>query len=868
MPQDKFLFEKIEAFEEGGFLAELPQVILPSLSQKIVLRDYQEKAFRYFVTYYESEQLHKNKQVHTLFHMATGSGKTVIMAGLILYLYSKGYRKFLFFVNQSNIVDKTRDNFVEPGSPKYLFNDTIKYLGETIKIRKVNKFSDHQIDDIEICFSTVQKLHLDLMLPHEDTITYNDFENDKIVFIADESHHINSMTKKETKEEEEMRNSWEYSVMNAFASNKDNVLLEFTATCDLNDRNVRAKYLDKIIFDYPLKKFRESGYTKDFQNFATESELWDRTLMAMIISEYRKYLFAELKLNIKPVIMFKSQKIVESKEFYDVFFDKIGLLNGLELLKFKDTNIELLKTALDYFSAKDSTLELLATSIKNSFTKNTTIIMNESTDNNEDKQRLVNTLEEVDNPIRAIFTVDMLNEGWDVLNLFDIVRLYDTRQGSGVAGKIGNYTLKEAQLIGRGARYCPFDLHNEQDPFKRKYDNDLTNDYRILETMLFHSRNDSKYIAELKQALVFTGMQDPEPIKRDYVLKEEFKETDFYKKGFVASNTRTIKSRDNIFDIEGKMKTKKYTYVVKNIKGQIHDLMEDSSTDSVATNVKTVRFKEIDYNVLSGAADRFVELRFNVIKEKYPNVKTMKEFLTSDNYLGNSFIEITYVDSIKTSDLREACIKALNEVAKHISDLKPEYEGSKVFRLLPLKQVIKNKSIYLSKIEANGGKGDSQTFCSNNNYRLNLQNEKWYVFNDNYGTSEEKLFIKFFKSYIAPKLDSRNLEYYVVRNERVPELAIYSFEHGERFEPDFLLFVRKKSFSSITTHQVYAEPKGDNLLEEDKWKEEFLNQMADVASVDQSLLSGEYKIFGLPFFNENNRLNEITEAINNWVDSL
>ncbi len=32
-----------------------------------------------------------------------------------------------------------------------------------------------------------------------------------------------------------------------------------------------------------------------------------------------------------------------------------------------------------------------------------------------------------DNEFRAVFAVDMLNEGWDVLNLFDIVRLYDTR---------------------------------------------------------------------------------------------------------------------------------------------------------------------------------------------------------------------------------------------------------------------------------------------------------------------------------------------------------------------------------------------------------------------------------------------------------
>jgi type III restriction enzyme len=42
--------------------------------------------------------------IHLAFHMATGSGKTVMMAGLILYLYEQDYRNFLFFVNRGQIV--------------------------------------------------------------------------------------------------------------------------------------------------------------------------------------------------------------------------------------------------------------------------------------------------------------------------------------------------------------------------------------------------------------------------------------------------------------------------------------------------------------------------------------------------------------------------------------------------------------------------------------------------------------------------------------------------------------------------------------------------------------------------------------------
>lgn len=869
---EKYLYEKLEIVDEMDMLKDIPDFIKNGLSDHINLREYQEKAFKYFITYYETDNLRKNKQIHTLFHMATGSGKTVIMAGLILYLYTKGYKNFLFFVNQTNVIEKTKANFTDSLSSKYLFNDVINYLGNKININMVDNFAvSDSTNDINICFTTTQKLHSDLNLSRENSLTYKDFEENKVVFISDESHHINSYTKKATQEEDFEKASWEISVTNAFLSNKENVMLEFTATVDLKDRNVEQKYKDKIIFDYQLKKFRESGYTKDFQNFATESELWDRSLMAIVLSEYRKYLFNDNKINIKPVVLFKSQRIKDSQEFYEEFFDRLNKLNESELKKLYDTEIPILLKALDYFKSKDASFELLEHSLKNSFTKEKTVIMNETSDNNKDKQLLVNSLEDIDNPIRIIFTVDMLNEGWDVLNLFDIVRLYDTRQGSGTAGKVGSYTIKEAQLIGRGARYCPFSLCDEQEKYKRKYDSDLNNDYRILETMFFHSRNDSRYIAELKQALIQTGLQDKDPVKRDYVLKEKFKESEFYNKAFVFSNKRVLKDRKTIVDIEGSMKNKLYRYTVKTNRGNVLNLMdeEESTVLNTGTLIKNIKFNEIDYNILLGASQKFNELRFNVIKEKYPNLNSLKDFLTSDDYLGNSTLEITYSDKITGKDIYKACLKAFNEIANHIVSIKPEYEGTKSFEPIMLKNVIKNKSIYLSKIDENGGKGDSQTNCSNENYRLDLSNEDWYVFNDNYGTSEEKLFIKFFKTTIEPKLIEKKLEYYVVRNERIPELAIYSFDHGERFEPDFLLFVINNNPENSIIYQAYAEPKGSNLLEEDKWKEEFMKEMYDTANTDSMIDFGKkYKIIGLPFYNDTHKKSEFEEAINTWIEQL
>ena len=112
--------------------------------------------------------------------------------------------------------------------------------------------------------------------PYIEPVSYTHLDvykrqDNKVVLISDESHHINTRTKKLSKTEEAEENSWEYSVERIFRANRDNVLLEFTATADLKDPNVRRKYLDKIIFDYPLAKFRASGYTKDFQNLQSDT---------------------------------------------------------------------------------------------------------------------------------------------------------------------------------------------------------------------------------------------------------------------------------------------------------------------------------------------------------------------------------------------------------------------------------------------------------------------------------------------------------------------------------------------------------------------------------------------------------------------
>ena len=81
---------------------------------------------------------------------------------------------------------------------------------------------------------------------------------------------------------------------------------------------------------------------------------------------------------------------------------------------------------LKYFANHNISLDNLILELKEDFSAEKTISVN-SKEESEEKQLAVNTLEDPNNEYRAVFAVDKLNEGWDVLNLFDIVRLYDTR---------------------------------------------------------------------------------------------------------------------------------------------------------------------------------------------------------------------------------------------------------------------------------------------------------------------------------------------------------------------------------------------------------------------------------------------------------
>jgi len=863
MTDKPLLHEKLTTGAEflGGidyYQKNVPDFIASNLNPKFQLRPYQLEAFGRFKYYMESYLGRaKNVPAQALFHMATGSGKTLIMAGLIVYLYNKGYRNFLFFVNSTNIINKTRDNFLNTTASKYLFNESVLINNQQIRIKEVDNFQAANPDDINIVFSTIQGLHSRLNTPRENSITFDDFETEKIVLISDEAHHINAETQKISKlNQTELfdLNTWESTVNRIFNANIENILLEFTATIDLTNEQIIEKYRDKIIFDYPLKSFRLDGYSKEVKVLQSDIQPLDRALQAILLSQFRRKIFEKHGWIIKPVILFKSKTIKDSNVFYDDFISKIKVLKKSDLVKIKNNpNLDnVLSGVFSYFEDNQITLENLALELQEEFSENKCISVN-SKDESEKKQIAVNTLEDSDNEYRAIFAVDKLNEGWDVLNLFDIVRLYDTRDAS--KNKVGKTTLSEAQLIGRGARYCPFRLDDDQPLHQRKYDilnDEKEQELKLCEELYYHSAYNPRYIQELHTALREIGIKANSSRELDLFLKPEFKEKAFYKTGFIFKNERVKYAREDVTGIQASFIETTHKILLLSGFSQSSTAFEDEQQRQTNKKQKDYLIKSFGSSVIKKALSQFPEYQFSNLKNFFPSLKSLSEFIESESYLGKIKIEVegseVVVNNLTQDNKLDCVMRLLNKLSSQLQAEKVDYKGTKEFKPFMVKDTFINKTLNI----VNDGSSDkelgiAQGETTNQDLYMDLSSKDWFVFNENYGTNEEKYLVKYIDK-VVEQLKEKYLEVYLLRNER--HFKIFNFDDGRAFEPDFVLFLIKNGQSSSLHYQVFIEPKGKHLIKGDEWKHNFLMQLKTEHKIEQLWKDKNYIVWGMPFYNE------------------
>ena len=846
--------EFANAFKYGAQKPEIPETITRNLNPAYPLRPYQEDALAYFLHYFNLPD--KEIPTHLLFNMATGSGKTLIMAGLILYLYEKGYRNFLFFVNSETIIKKTEDNFLDVSASKYLFNQNIYISGKPVAVRTVDTFDGVNEDEINICFTTIQKLHSDLTRAKENALTSEDFKEEKTVLLADEAHHINV----QTKAQQELFENWENTVEGIFKSNNDNLLLEFTATHDYQTPAMVEKYLNKVIYRYDLVDFRKDGFSKEIEIVRSDFRQQDRILQAIIISQYKQLVAAEYEIQLKPVILFKAQRTIkQSQENKAEFHKLIDSLTAEQIEKIRhQSELKIVERAFQFFDEREIPPDQLARRLKTEFHEDFCLSVNDDTEK-ETNQKLLNSLEDAGNPIRAIFAVQKLNEGWDVLNLFDIVRCYETRDSG--RGKIGKTTMSEAQLIGRGARYFPFKQSETDDKYCRKFDDNLLHDLRVLEELHYHSVNDSRYISEIHDALVEQGMMDERTVTRELKLKDEFKKTELYQKGVIWVNkqvrrdNRHVKSFDDLAKLS--VKEKHYEHLIRGGTGGVVTIMEgieDGDTEVTRdTNSEVVWICEIERNIVQSAIARNPFFTFASLKEYFPHLTSMCDFMTSKDFLGG--LAINFKGNLyQLKDNHEekliACCNMLRKIESDIREQVTQYEGTKQFYEQPISEIFVDKIL---KFSANVSRSNEDPETTDI-----IRENSWFTFNNLYGTDQESAFVELMNRWIR-EAEATYKDIYLLRNER--HFAIYNFSDGRAFEPDFVLFLRKQNGESLN-YQLFIEPKGKQLIKYEQWKEDFLKEIRTDRNSSILTENRKYRVIGVGYFYNKQRENDFEEVLN------
>lgn len=477
----------------------------------------------------------------------------------------------------------------------------------------------------------------------------------------------------------------------------------------------------------------------------------------------------------------------------------------------------------------------------------------------ENRQIELNALEDRDNEIRVIFAVDKLNEGWDVLNLFDIVRLYDTRDGK--ANKVGKTTMAEAQLIGRGARYFPFVAPDQTDAAreKRKYDSAVDTPLRILEELHYHCSHNPKYIQDIRNALRETGMLDDTARTVRLRLKDSFKQSSLYVSEYVWTNDRVRNPRDGVagldaYKIEGpfiypNLMTGRVTEASAFGGGQL--TLKPSSKEPVSRDFKLADFGRAILGFAMDANDFF---QFANLRTYFPQLASASQFITSDTYLGGVTVSVRGLpddlDNLTARQKLDIAQYVLHQIESGVKRESVEFIGTKDFKPYPIKDRFTDKVLKL-RIEGETG----LSWAESNVPRLDqidLNGKDWHAYDDSYGTDQEKHFIKYMHDQEA-RLRGVYDDFYLLRNEKAVKL--YDFDTGRAFEPDFVLFLRKKGEEASTILQLFIEPKGDQLRPQDDWKQDFLEQVKAKARLETVFQGRDYRVLGLPFFNEAGQTN-------------
>ncbi|MEA7173803.1 restriction endonuclease, partial [Salmonella enterica subsp. enterica serovar Anatum] len=514
-----------------------------------------------------------------------------------------------------------------------------------------------------------------------------------------------------------------------------------------------------------------------------------------------------------PVILFKSNKIAISKAKQEEFSQLIAAMTPESIRRhLANKKLQLSSDTSIWHKViqryADSDLVTVTGQIQEDFNDFNLLNVNKS-DLLEENPVLLNTLEEVDNPVRAVFAVAKVNEGWDVLNLYDIVRISEQASSSKTS------TDSEAQLIGRGARYYPF-IYDGQRSFTRRFDNS-TKDLSVLEQLHYHTINEPAYIKTLHASLEQADIdvhQDGGGTVEHARLKEDFKKSAVYQAGKLYFN--------EVEEIERSSRNWETYSLETRFEIQYQIACEESLDNLTGTKGGIIKPEPLvlDERFYRKAMQRISFYALDNLKRFFPKLTGIREFIRSDAYLGKLKITVSVPQSldfttVPAKDKLHLLENVLLRISENVRRNDQKVKGTYRFISQPVKEVIKDYSLHIDPSVAINQKITAAPTIG----------KKWYVYDNAILNQLEHRLIKMLEAFM-PKLKARYDDIYVLRNdEQSTRFKLTEFGGVRGFMPDFIMILTRHSDN--TYWQVFLEPKGDDRLLDDAWKERMLETLND-----------------------------------------
>ncbi|NTR28620.1 type III restriction endonuclease subunit R, partial [Enterococcus faecium] len=500
-----------------------------------------------------------------------------------------------------------------------------------------------------------------------------------------------------------------------------------------------------------------------------------------------------------------------------------------------------------YFSEQD--LDSIIREIQEDFEERTILDANEKNMLSVDNAVLLNSLENINNPIRVVFAVAKLNEGWDVLNLYDIVRISEG------AGTTRTATDSEAQLIGRGARYFPFVYEGEKS-YQRRFDN-VNSDLRFLETLHYHTINEKGYLANLEKSMDAVNLisSSDETVEIfEAKLKNSFKNTNVYKQGNLFINeSRATTSEDysslDKFTIPKEWETEYIGSTVEtDYQGNVNDEMVIQ---------RESEFLHVDKRFFRKALQRNPFFRFSNLRNYLPLLESKEELINSSKYFNGVSIKVSlpkgqHIVDLSATEKLEIIDKFLMYCEEKIRKNYKKEIGLKVFKPVPIRNVLKDYEIVSPKFQT--GQVTQRILTHP------MKGKDWFVYTHAIVNGTEKKLVDLIGTFVQT-LEKKYEKVYLIRNdEKGIRLKLTEFNGPRGFMPDFILYLENETFN----YQVYIEPKGQHLETNDAWKQEILYEIngSDIEVIGEN---EDVRLIGLKFYNEDNErefINELSEKVN------